>query len=146
MMRVDPTGDSRARTDVGRAQRRAERVENGITLRYAEDYAAGSGFVRVVQATESNTLACRQSVAALAETRPAELEGGWLRADAAAAVALDQHVARYARPRRVASFNLPFGYAIEHGGLLEYGEAVWRITQLSSDAGWLQVTAEEVLS
>jgi len=124
----------------------ADPVENHITLRYADDYAGGVGFARVVQATAANTLACSQSVAALAETRPVEIDGGWLRADAAAAAALAQRVARFARPRRVVALDLPFGVELEQGSLIEYDTAVWRVTQAASDAGWLRVDAEEVLS
>lgn len=123
----------------------ADRVENHITLRYANDYAGGSGFVRVVQATAANTLSCSQSVAALAETRPVEIDGGWLRSDAAATAALAQHVARFAMPRRVVALDLPFTFDLAQGALIEYAEAVWRVTQVSSDGGWLRLDAEEVL-
>ena len=124
----------------------ADRVENAITLRYADDYATGSGFTRVAQATAANTANCHESAASLNETRAVELDGGWLRADAAAAAALTQHVGRHARPRRVAALDLPFAFSLEHGGLIEYAEAVWRITAIADDAGWLAVDAEEVLS
>lgn len=123
----------------------ADPVENHITLRYAGDYAGGTGFARVAQATAADTLSCSQSVAALAETRPVEIDGGWLRADAAAAAALAQRVARFARPRRVAALDLPFGIELEQGALIEYDTAVWRVTQAASDNGWLRVDAEEVL-
>ena len=124
----------------------ADRVENAITLRYADDYAAGAGFTRVAQATAANTADCSESAARLNETRAVELDGGWLRADTAAAAALTQHVGRHARPRRVAALDLPFAFSLEHGGLIEYAEAVWRITAIADDAGWLAVDAEEVLS
>jgi hypothetical protein len=123
----------------------ADRVENAITLRYAEDYAGDSGFTRVAQATATTTTACRRSVADLLATLPVEIDGGWLRTTAAASVALGQHVARHARPRRVAALDLPFGIELEQGSLIDYAESVWRVTDVSSDHGWLAVQAEQVL-
>jgi hypothetical protein len=131
-----------------------DRVENYITLRYAENYAtrsaalavgANGDFTRVVQATPDNSLACRQSVAAIAQTRPIEVDGGWLRSDTAAALALAQHVARYARPRRLVTLSLPFSFEIEPGQLIDYREAVWRALSVTNDGGWLMVSAEEVV-
>jgi hypothetical protein len=121
-----------------------ERIENAITLRYAENYTEGD-FTRILQATASNDQRCRDSVAQLLDTRPVVIDGGWLRADAAVSVALEQHAARYARPRRFISLALPFGFSIEAGSLVEYDEAVWRVTSCSSDNGWIDLEAEEVL-
>ena len=124
----------------------ADRVENAITLRYAEDYATDAGFTRVAQATAATTTACRKSAEELAETREQTIEAGWLRTDAAAAVALGQHVARHARPRRTAALQLPFSFELDDGALIEYDTALWRITGLTNDQGWLDIAAEEVLT
>lgn len=123
----------------------SDRVENHVTLHYADDYATGNGFARVAQATDANDNACALSVTAMGETRAVEIEGGWLRADAAAAVSLAQHVARYASPRRVAALDLPFSVELEQGSLIEYSDAVWRVTAIASDNGWLSVSAEELV-
>ncbi len=124
----------------------ADRVENAITWRYAEDYVGDAGFARLLQATAANSNTCRKSVEQLADTRAQAIEAGWLRDDTAAAVALGQHVARHARPRRVVALSLPFVFELEDGALIDYDSAIWRITGLGNDQGWLDVQAEEILA
>lgn len=122
----------------------ADRVENDLTLKYRE--TESDGFAEVLQATAGNNIDCAASVRAVLETRSVTIEGGWLRDDAAASLALSDIARRVSPLRRTLSGSLPctFTTEIESGGLIEYADALWRISAIADDAGWPQITAEEL--
>lgn len=126
----------------------ADRVENNVTLRYKQDYAANAGMTRVLQATPANNLRCAFGKTALGgKVLPVEMEGGWLRSDSAAALYLDAATRRYAQPRRLISLSLPYLFAdTEAGDLIEYNEVLYRITGFARPDGFCALDGEEILS
>lgn len=130
----------------------AERMDNAITVRYAEDYATGAGFTRVVQATSANNLYCRRSLAAINETRAVDIEAGFIRSDATASRMLTDLARWAALPRRVLSLPCTYSQTAAEGDLIEYlalgadpGDGILaRITGITTDSGWPTPTAEEI--
>lgn len=130
----------------------AERMDNAITVRYAEDYATDAGFTRVVQATTANNLYCRRSVAAIKETRAVDIEAGFIRADATASRMLTDLARWAALPRRVLTLPCSYAQTADEGDLIEYlalgadpGDGILaRITNITTDGGWPTLTAEEI--
>lgn len=130
----------------------AERMDNAITINYAEDYAADAGATRVVQALAANNLYCRRSVAAINETRAVDIEAGFIRADTAASRMLTDLARWAALPRRVLSLPCSYAQTAAEGDLIEYialgadpGDGILaRITGISTDGGWPTLTAEEI--
>lgn len=122
----------------------AERVETDITLAYREDYATGNGMVRVVQANAANDITCAQTDAAMQATTPVQLDGGWLRADASAALLLAAYVRRYAVMRRVTTLDLPYTFGtVEAGDLIDWRDSFWRVLAAPTDNGWQSLALEE---
>ena len=130
----------------------AERMDNALTIRYAEDYATDAGYTRVVQATTADNLYCRRSVAAIKETRPVDIEAGFIRADAAASRMLTDLARWAALPRRVLTLPCSYAQTADEGDLIEYlslgadpGDGILaRITGITTDGGWPTLTAEEI--
>ncbi len=130
----------------------AERTDNNITVRYAEDYATGSGFARVVQATADNHLYCRRSVAAIKETRAITIEAGFVRGDATAARLADDLAQWAALPRRVLRLACTYAQTALAGDLIEFipqgadssAGILARVTSITTDTGWPTLTAEEI--
>jgi hypothetical protein len=145
----------------------ADRLDNPITLNYQEETSQNprspsvaeggtgqSGYNRALVANSSNNTHCRQGLAATLLDTPATLDAGWIRSDTVAATYLAATAKRTARPRRILTLDLPHTYSyLQAGDLINFtrlseGPAdtiTARITHASSDAGWPQITAEQIL-
>lgn len=122
----------------------ATAVENDITLRYRE---TGDGFTRVLTANAANNTLCRASVDRLKQTLSVTLEAGWIQDDATASAYLSDYVALRAPMRRVVALSLPFTYGgqLAMGALFEFRLVTYRVTDYSTDNGWVSLTGEQVL-
>lgn len=129
----------------------SERAENAVTLRYRA--GEGGGYTRALVADAGNNAHCRQSLAAIAEVRAAEIGCAWIRDDATAARYLADATRLGAVPRRVLTLPCTFAAAASEGDLIEYlppgkapGEGIAaRVTAVSGEDGWPTLTAEEII-
>lgn len=135
----------------------ATRIDNEITLNYREDYANGGGFSRTLIANADNNADCRKSQAQIKEVRAITVEAGFIRDNITAANYLAYLAKRHAQPHRLLTLKLPFTYSdLSIGSLIDIDVNVGvtsiarltitaRVTQLSDDNGWIDLTAEQIL-
>lgn len=122
----------------------AERVENAIALNYRESYAA-DGFKAALVADPDNNDYCRRSLREIRRRVPVTVEAQWIRDDATAARYLADYARRFAPMRRVIDLQLPFIYRLSEGDLLRFRRHFYRVTDCSTDNGWISCAAEQII-
>lgn len=123
----------------------SERVETQITLRYAEDYAAGFGFLKTLEANDSNNVYCYRGKKANLVDTPIIIEAGFIRDDQVAALYLADYCRLYGQPSRILSIKIPYVYAtLEEGDLIRYDNILYRINVCERRDIEIDITAYEV--
>lgn len=118
-------------------------IYNAISVKYREHN--GNGFTRIVQADESNNNDCILSQSVIREKRLIEVQAGFIADDDTANQFLADYAKRNAPLHQIISLELPFTYDLKAGDLIDYQDCFYRVTVLSTDNGWISLSAEVIV-